>query len=39
MNNIVLKGRLTHDPELFTTKSGKEYVKFSIAVNRRFKRD
>ena len=34
MNNIVLAGRLTKQPELKTTNSGIEVLSFSIAVNR-----
>ena len=34
MNNVVLSGRLTVVPEVKFTKSGKEVVNASIAVNR-----
>ena len=34
MNNICLVGRLTRDPELRTTGSGKNVSEFSLAVNR-----
>lgn len=34
MNTISLSGRLTHDPELRTTQSGKSVCMFSIAVKR-----
>ena len=34
MNNVVLSGRLTVVPEVKLTKSGKEVVNASIAVNR-----
>ena len=37
MNKIVLIGRLTADPELRYTESGKAYTRFSLAVNRNFK--
>ncbi len=37
MNNVCLMGRLTRDPELKTTNSGKEVCNFSVAVNRRYK--
>jgi single-strand DNA-binding protein len=37
MNRVVLIGRLTRDPELRTTSTGKNVVSFSIAVNKRFK--
>lgn len=39
MNKIVLIGRLTKDPELRYTQSGKAVASLSIAVNRRFKQD
>lgn len=39
INLVVLTGRLTADPEIKYTKSGKAYAKFSIAVNRRYNRD
>jgi single-strand DNA-binding protein len=34
MNVVVLKGRLTKDPELRTTISGKRVVRFTLAVDR-----
>ena len=34
MNKVVLMGRLTADPELKTTQSGKSFLDFSLAVNR-----
>lgn len=37
MNHVVLMGRLTKDPEIRYTNSGKTVGSFSIAVNRRFK--
>lgn len=37
MNNVILMGRLTHDPELRQTTSGVYTCRFSIAVNRKFK--
>lgn len=37
VNRIVLIGRLTKDPELKVTQSGKSVVDFSIAVNKRIK--
>lgn len=39
MNHVVLMGRLTKDPEIRYTNSGKTIGSFSIAVNRRFKSD
>jgi single-strand DNA-binding protein len=39
INVVILTGRLTADPEIKYTKSGKAYAKFSIAVNRRYNRD
>lgn len=35
----VVVGRLTRDPELNQTNSGKAVVNFSLAVNRRFSKD
>jgi single-strand DNA-binding protein len=37
VNRVVLIGRLTRDPELRTTTTGKSVCSFSIAVNKRFK--
>lgn len=37
INSVVLVGRLTRDPELRTTTSGKEVATFAIAVEKRFK--
>ena len=39
MNNVMLLGRLTKDPELKYSQSGKAFTKFSIAVTREFNRD
>ena len=39
MNLIVLCGHLTRDPEIKYTDSNKAVARFSIAVDRRFKRD
>ena len=37
VNRVVLIGRLTRDPELRTTTTGKQVTDFSIAVDKRFK--
>lgn len=37
MNRVILVGRLTKDPELRYTQSGKGVASFTIAVNRLFK--
>ncbi|MCO5296205.1 MAG: single-stranded DNA-binding protein [Fimbriimonadaceae bacterium] len=37
INRVVLVGRLTRDPELRTTNTGKNVANFSIAVDKRFK--
>lgn len=39
MNKIILKGRLTSNPELRRTPSDISVCSFAIAVNRRFDRD
>ena len=39
MNKIIIKGRLTRDPELKTSGSGMEFCKFSVAVDRRRAKD
>lgn len=39
MNKIILSGRLVKDPEITSSASGTTFARFSIAVNRRFKRD
>ena len=36
MNNIIIIGRLTRDPELNKTQSNVSYVRFTLAVNRTF---
>ncbi|MCI6158480.1 MAG: single-stranded DNA-binding protein [Selenomonadaceae bacterium] len=38
MNKAILTGRLTRDPEVRYTKSGKAVASFSLAVDRRFGR-
>ncbi len=37
LNRVILIGRLTRDPELRTTNTGKSVVEFSIAVDKRTK--
>lgn len=37
MNRVCMVGRLTRDPELRTTTTGKSVAEFSIAVNKKFK--
>ena len=39
MNNVCLVGRLTRDPETRITPNGLVVTRFSVAVDRRFKRD
>ena len=39
MNRIIIKGRLTRDPELKTGASGIEFCKFTVAVDRRRGKD
>ena len=39
MNCTILSGRLTADPEVRTTQNGTVMVNFTLAVERRFKRD
>ena len=39
MNNVVLMGRLTADPEYRTAQSGIVVVSYTLAVERRFKKD
>ncbi len=37
LNRVTLIGRLTHDPELRNTTTGKSVVNFSIAVTKKYK--
>lgn len=37
MNKVILIGRITKDLELSKTTAGKSYLRFTLAVNRRFK--
>ena len=39
MNNVTLMGRLTRDPELKYSQSGKAYCRFTVAINREFNRE
>ena len=39
MNNVILSGRLTKDPELSTTNNDINFCRFSIAVERKFAND
>lgn len=39
MNKIIIKGRLTRDPELKTAGNGIELCKFTVAVDRRKQKD
>lgn len=39
VNNVVLIGRLTRDPELRKTQSGESVVSFNLAVNRKYNKD
>ncbi|MEG1185892.1 MAG: single-stranded DNA-binding protein [Eubacterium sp.] len=39
MNKVILVGRISKDPELKTTNTGKSVATFSIAVDRRFKQE
>lgn len=39
MNKVIISGRLTKDPEISSSASGTTFARFSIVVNRRFKRE
>nr|DAS18408.1 MAG TPA: Single strand binding protein [Caudoviricetes sp.] len=39
MNNVILMGRLTRDPELKYSQAGKAYCRFTVAINREFNRE
>lgn len=39
MNKIILKGRLTADPELRTTQSGTAVTSFTLAVDREYSKE
>jgi single-strand DNA-binding protein len=39
MNKVILMGRLTRDPEVSSSTNGTTFARYSIAVDRRFKRE
>lgn len=39
MNKIILMGRLTRDPDVKYSQEGKAYARFSLAVDRRYKKE
>lgn len=39
MNKVILMGRLTREPEVSSSASGTTFARFSIAVDRRFKKE
>ena len=39
MNNVILMGRLTRDPELKYANNGTAFCRFTVAVNRDFNRE
>ncbi|WP_051590831.1 single-stranded DNA-binding protein [Mycoplasmopsis felifaucium] len=39
MNKVLLVGRLTADPKLFSSQNGNQFTQFSIAVNNRTSKD
>ena len=39
MNKAIIMGRLTKNPELRQTQTGKAVASFTLAVNRKFKKD
>ncbi len=39
MNKVILMGRLTRDPEVSSSTTGTTVARYSIAVDRKFKRD
>lgn len=39
MNFIIIKGRLTKEPDLNVSSNGKEYLRFSVAVNGTYNKD
>lgn len=39
MNKVIMMGRLCKDPEISSTASGKTVARYSVAVDRKFKRE
>lgn len=39
MNKVIMMGRLTKDPEIRTSGTGKKFARFSLAVDRQYKRE
>lgn len=39
MNKVILMGRLTRDPEVTTSQNGNTFARYSIAVDRKVKRE
>ena len=39
INKVIIMGRLTADPELKNTQSGIAVIRFTVAVNRQYKKD
>ena len=39
MNKVIMMGRLTKDPDVSSSANGTTFARFSIAVDRRFKRE
>ncbi len=39
MNKVIMMGRLTRDPEVSSSTSGTTFARFSIAVDRKFKKE
>lgn len=39
MNKVIMMGRLTRDPEISSSTSGTTFARYSIAVDRKFKKE
>lgn len=39
MNKVILMGRLTRDPEVSTSQQGNTFARYSVAVDRKIKRE